>query len=148
MILFYAVYIGMGQEFTKQTVNVLLLGTAVTISVSWFWPAMRAFRRGASDDVSKIVLTIWLSWTALIVQRVYTIVSDALGRPDWLIQSPAALVVAVLILIAGGYAVVAPASGEDVPKREKVWSIFATTVGGIVMGAVGMAIFYKNLIGL
>lgn len=146
LVLFLGMYAVFGQNVPRQLANILLLGTAVTISVSWFFPAMRAFKRGAGDDISKIVLTVWLSWTALVVQRVYTIIVE--NVPAWtdtLRESPASIIVAVLILISGGYAVVAPATGEDIPRREKVWTLIAATIGGIVMGGMVVSFYFMKV---
>lgn len=130
----YIMFMVFGQDITKNTVNILLLGEAVTISITWFWAAMRAFRRGGSDDISKVVLSVWLAWTALIMQRIYVIILDAYNRPDWIVNSYASTFVVVLILISGGYAVMAPASGDDIPRRERVWTTLGATIGGIVIG--------------
>lgn len=132
-LLAYSVW---GVEPPKQFAYVLLFGVAVGISISWAPAAINALKRGASDDNAKIILTIWLSWLALIVLAAYANLTIWLQRPDWLIKSPASLVVVVLMLIAGSYALVAPATGEDIPKREKIWSSIATGIGGAAVGVI------------
>lgn len=135
-----------GFEITKGTANVLVLGEAVTISITWFWAALRAFRRGGSDDISKIILSVWLAWTALIIQRVYVIVAQAYDRADWLVDGYMSIFVTVLILISGGYAVMAPSAGENVPRRERIWTILGATIGGAVIGAAGTLAYARYII--
>lgn len=144
----YIMFLIMGPEFTKSTVNILVLGEAVTICITWFWAALRAFRRGGSDDISKIILSVWLAWTALIIQRIYVIIAQSYNRPEWLIDGYLSIFVVVLILISGGYAVMAPATGEDVPRRERVWTTLGATIGGVVIGAAGTLAYIKYASGM
>lgn len=129
-------YAFVGVEPPKQLGYVLLFGVAVGISISWAPAAVRSIKRGASDDHSKIILTIWLSWTALVVLAAYANLLFWLQRPKWLVDSPISLMVVVFMLIAGGYALVAPASGENTPKRERIWTITSAAIGGSLVGAI------------
>lgn len=136
MAIFIAIYTVYGVEPPKQMAYVLLLGVAVGICVSWLPAAVRSIMRGGQDDHDKGILSIWLSWTALVTLALYANSLFWLQRPKWLLESPISLIVVVLMLIAGGYALVAPATGEDVPRREKIWTTFATLIGGVVIGTV------------
>ena len=132
LTLFLGMYYLFGQEIPRQIANIVLLGTAVTISIGWMPAAINAFREGIKTGSHLIVVTIWMSWSGLMIQRVYTIINESLGRPDWLTNSPGSIIVAVLIMVSGLYAVVAPITDPEVLKREKVWDHIAIVIGVIV----------------
>ncbi len=132
MTAFLAMYYILGQEIPRQLANIILLGIATAISIGYFPSAQKAVKEGVSSGRQLIIVTIWLSWTGLFIQRIYTITNEALERPDWLANSPGSIIVAVLILISGLYAVIAPISDPDVLTREKVWDKAAITIGTLV----------------
>lgn len=142
--IYIVAYYTIGSDSTQQLVNLLLLGVAVTISASWWPAAMRALKRGASDDVSKVILTVWLAWTSLVVQRVYVIAVSFLDRPVWLANTPLSGIVAMFILIAGAYAIAAPVSSKDTPNKEKTWTLAAIIVGLVfIVAAVASIIMHQ-----
>jgi hypothetical protein len=130
-----------GQELTKLYLDVLL-GASVIVSLTWFPAARDAIRRGANTAGDKIILSIWVSWTALLVQRIYvlgvSITTDPITgqRADWLVTSPAATVVAALILVAGAYTAYATVSDARVPIHERKFVLTATFIGGLIVGFV------------
>jgi hypothetical protein len=139
IIAYLAGHYVVGAETVKFFVDALLLGVSVMLCWTWGPAALRALLNGGHGDVAKIVLTIWLAWTALLVQRVYVISMALLGRPQWLLDSPAAGLIATIILIAGCYALLAPSAGGDVPKQEVRNLIIGVALGGVVVGvAVGL----------
>lgn len=117
----------------KFVVDALLLAVSIIISCTWAPAAWRALRRGASDDVGKVVLTVWLAWSALLIQRVYVIVLAATGLTAAAANSPFPGLIATIILVAGAYAVLAPSEGEGVPRAELINLIAASFVAGVAV---------------
>ena len=81
----------------KWLIDSLVLGVAAGMSWTWRSAAFRAIRRGGSSGTDKIILTVWLAWTTLLVQRCYVLSAGALKRPEWLTDSAVPGLVAVLI---------------------------------------------------
>lgn len=129
-------YYVLGTVLTKLILDILLLGAAVIVSWTWAPAAFQAAKNGARSAAHKIILTVWTSWSALLIQRLYVLGLSASGRPKWLLNSPVPIVVATLILIAGGYAAYATISEPDVPIQERRHVLFASFLGGLVVGSV------------
>jgi hypothetical protein len=145
LVLFVAIHFALGQLTAKWLIESLVLGVASGMCWTWRSAAFRAFRRGGSTGTDKIILTVWLAWTMLLVQRSYVLSSGALRRPEWLTDSPVPGLIAKAIFLAGMYGLSAPAAGvEDLPKREQLHLI----IGWFNAGAVGGgAVVYFLLIG-
>jgi drug/metabolite transporter (DMT)-like permease len=141
LTIFLGMYYAFGQDIPRQIANIVLLGTAVTICLGWFPAAQKALRNGVQEGRELIIVTIWMSWTGLLVQRVYTIANESLGRPDWLTNSPGSIIVAVLIMVSGLYAVVAPITDPEVLSREKVWDRWAIAAGAFVSVCAAIAYY-------
>ncbi len=131
-----AMFYVLGPDTTILTLQVIVLGVAVTVSVSWFPAAIQAIRRSASSAADKIVLSVWSAWTVLVLQRVYALFLTVYDRPDALVRSPISSLVTTLIIVAGVYAAYATVTDTDVPVQERSWVIFATAVGSFVAGAL------------
>jgi len=136
MTLFYTV----GQEIPRQLANIGLLGASVTITIGWWPAAQRAFAEGVRTGRQLIIVTIWMSWTTLLFQRIYTIINESLDRPEWLTSSPGSIIVATLIMISGLYAIIAPITDPEVLAKEKKWDRAAILIG--IMVSVCAAIIY------
>ena len=130
-----------GYEFTTHVLNVIILGVAVTVSMSWTPAALRAIQDGANGGANKVILAIWLSWTALIIQRIYAFALTVMGRPNWLVESVCGPLVITCLIVAGSYAAYSTVSESEVPQVERQWVLLSTLAGGICMGVLG-TIFY------
>lgn len=148
-VLAVALYIGVhyaiGQMTAKWLIDSLVLGVAAGMTWTWRSAAFRAVRRGGATGTDKIILTVWLAWATLLLQRCYVLTTGALGRPQWLVDSFVPGLVATLIFLAGMYGLSAPATGaEDLPRREQLQLL----IGWFITGAVGGgAIVYFILTG-
>lgn len=138
-------YFVFGLYWTKLVVDTLLLGAAIIVSTTWFTAALDAFRAKAVDAGDKIVLTVWITWTAILIQRLYVIVGTALDRPQWWVDSPGSITVTTLVLIAGAYASYATVGDAHVPIRERRFVLMATFIGGLVVGGTLVAAIVFNL---
>lgn len=135
VVVYYALYISLGTDPAKLTVDALILGEGVVIVMTWWSAAWAAIRRGAQTGEDKVILTIWLAWLTLLISRAYTIWFVLSGRPDWLRDSPVGGTISTLILIAGGYAIFAPiTSGQVVPKPVLINIIIAAVAGAFAAG--------------
>lgn len=145
ILIYVAVHFAIGQLTAKWLIDSLVLGVAAGMSWTWRSAAFRAIKRGGASGTDKIILTVWLAWSTLLVQRCYVLATGALGRPDWLVESFVPGLVATLIFLAGMYGLSAPATGaEDLPRREQLHLI----IGWFITGAVGGgAIVYFLLTG-
>jgi hypothetical protein len=140
LMLLYAL---LGQEVPKQIANIVLLGTAVTICVGWFPAFRRVLVLGIRNGPDRLIATVWLSWTALLIHRIYIILNDSLGYPDWLVDGPGSIIVVALIIVSGWYAVIAPITDPEIPTRFKVWDRIAIVLGSIVMSMAAI-VYYTS----
>lgn len=120
----------------KVTIDSLTLGVGLVIMYSWGSAAISAIRTGIRKDSSKIVLTIWLSWTVLVIQRIYVLIYTIIGKPDWLADSFFPGLITVLIFIAGMYAIVAPVQTDPTPRRQVISLVVSGVVAGLVAGII------------
>lgn len=143
ILLSIAAYYVIGRVITKLILDILLFGVAVVVCWTWFSAAVGALRGGARSAADKIILTVWGSWTALLVQRIYVLAITALTitepdgtqlRPLWLSEGPISVLVVTVVLIAGTYAAYATVSEADVPIHERRSILVATFVGGLAVG--------------
>lgn len=138
----FAVYIALvglfGSERAKLIADAATLFVAVVITWSWAPAAWRAWHEGGLAGAA-LVLSLWLAWATLFVQRVWVIV-----RPADLANSPLNGLVAVLIFIAGSYAIAAPLTAEDDARPEVIHLIFAAAVGGVVLGAAATILVLRG----
>lgn len=132
-------YYALGTWVAKWIVDSLVLGVAAGMSWTWTRAARRALVKSEPDGSDKIVLTIWLAWTVLLVQRVYTLSVNALDRPDWLTASLAPQLIATAIFLAGYYGLTAQSEqARDLPRRQYITVMSGWFVAGIVTGAAAV----------
>lgn len=130
-------YLGLGYTPAKYTIDSLTLGVGVVISWTWLSAAIGAIKDGIQKPTSKIILTIWLTFNVLILQRLYVLVWNLVGQPDWMQNSPISGVITTLLFIAGMYAVIAPTQDDDNTPRVETYSIMiGTALAGIVVGII------------
>lgn len=132
---FMAAYFVWGSEPPKQLANILLLGTATTISVGWAPAFWKSIKRGLKTGTARLIATVWLSWTALLIHRIYIIINDSLRSPEWLTTGPWSILIVALITASGWYAVIAPITDPDILASEKRWDRVAIALGTIVIAA-------------
>lgn len=138
----FVVYYAVGPWVAKWIADSLILGVAFGMSWTWGPAAFRSLGRGAIDGADKIVLTIWLAWTVLLLQRAYTMSVAALDDPFWLTSSPVPQLIATLIFLAGVYGLVAPVNAErQLPRREMIVVVSGWFLTGIVTGAAAAYLF-------
>jgi hypothetical protein len=145
-----AFFYTLGVTTLALILNILVLGVAVVASLSWTPAAISAFRNGAAHADDKVILSVWGSWTVLLLQRIYvlgiTIASETkpdgtVVRPAWLVESPINSLIVTLIIIIGCYASYATVTEAGAPKRERSWMVFCTGVAiGVVIGVLGLLV--------
>lgn len=139
-------YFALGSWVAKWVVDSLVLGVASGMAWTWTPAARRAIWRGVIDGSDKVILTIWLAWTVLFVQRIYTMINVALDRPDWLASSLVPQLIATLIFLAGIFGLAAPASEtRELPRGDMLVVVSGWFVTGIVTGATAA---YLLIIGI
>jgi len=140
VLAYVVLYWAIGNVTAKLIVDGLAIGVGFVIMYTWGPAAISAIRHGVQKDSSKIVLTVWMIWTIVVVQRVFVIVSTFLGNPPWLINSVIPGVIVTLAFVAGMYAAVAPVQ-TDSPmesKKELINLIIAAVLGLAVATCVVM----------
>lgn len=145
VLAYLLMYWGLGYTPAKYTIDSLTLGVGVVITWTWGSAALAAVKDGIQKPSSKIILAIWLAWTVLILQRIYVLVWNLDGQPDWLQNSPISGVITTMIFLAGMYAVIAPTQDEDTPRMEIYSLIIGTAVGSIIVGVVLGMFISKHL---
>ncbi len=145
IVSYFICYFLLGSQSAKLIIDALVLGASVTIFLSWGRVAMGALIRGAHSGEDKIVLTIWLAWTVLMIQRVYVIVYAIMGKPEWVMELPIGGVISTLIFLSGMFAVFAPVTpelGSTTPLPRSI--LIACTVGAFVSGVIVAAYFLRG----
>lgn len=123
-----------GFTTAKLVADSLVLGVAAGMAWTWHNVAIQAIKRGARTGTDKIILTVWLAWFMLLVQRAYVIFAAMIDRPEWLVAGFVPILIAMMIFLAGFFGLSAPATGtEELPKRQQLHLI----VGWFIAGAVG-----------
>ncbi len=137
-----AAYYVVGLYWTKLVLDIMLFGLAAVICLTWWPAAMSAFTGGARIAADKVILTVWLTWTAIFIQRSFVLISTYMERPTWLTESPFPVMIVSVGVIAGAYAAYATVSETEVPIQERRQVLIATFVGGILTGIIlTLAIF-------
>ena len=87
VLLYTAAVPAWGYPATKEAVDAAILFVAVILAWSWAPAAYRAFRSGGQGGAA-IVISLWMAWATLVVQRLWVIAVRWNGRPDWMVNSP------------------------------------------------------------
>lgn len=148
VLAYLTIYYGVGYDNSKYIVDALSLGVGFVITASWSTAAINAMLNGGQSGANKIVLAIWGSWTVLVIQRIFVVISSILGKPDWLTYGPEPGIITTLIIVAGMYVVIAPAQDSDAPHNEITWMIFTALLGGILAGAAIGIFIAQHLLGV
>jgi hypothetical protein len=145
LVLNNIIYLLLGYETDTLLTQILVLGVAIAVTVSWLPAAIQAFTRGAIRAADKITISVWTVWAIVTVQRFYALTLNVLDRPDWLVYSPIASNIVTAIIVAGAYAAYATVGEADAPKQERGWVLFATFCGGLVAGALGVFAYTTHM---
>lgn len=145
VILDVLAYFLLGYDTTIRALQILVLGVAVAAMTAWTPAATNAIKRGATTAADKIVLSIWMAWTVLTLQRFYTFFVVLLDRPDWLVQSIFPSIITVNIIVAGIYATFATASESTIPKQDHAWTMISVGLGSFVAGSFATFVFVTGL---
>jgi hypothetical protein len=119
----------------RDVFNSIGFGVALIVTITWGSAAWRAVREGANSGAWQLILSLYLGWMTVLMQRVYAIVFNWEGRPvewlDWPISGfwPYSYAVAGLLLLS------APGVKADGMRSTALWSmIAAVAIGSLVAG--------------
>lgn len=125
-----------GASAAKYVVDTLTLGVGIIIFWTWFPAAMDALFNRVSEGSDKIVLSIWLAWTILILQRLWALWVRLADNPPWAADYWVPGVITIMLFTSGFFAVVAPITGTSIPRREVMYVTISSLVVGIIVGIV------------
>lgn len=121
----------------RDVFNPLAFGVFTVITVTWARDAVRGLQIGMKSAAWYLVFGVFYLSLVAMTQRVYAMVFNALGRPDWLAESMFAGywpyqygIAGILILYAAG----AQEHGDQ-PKSWRTTGV-ALFIGGMVAGAI------------
>ena len=129
-------------ENLQEISTSLNLGVSVAVVFSWAPAALYAIRRRALGK-NQLIIAVFTLFSVFVIVRAYTVVYEALGRPEtW----PNATVIGLfgyLVFLSGSLFLVAPANigdPEDDDYRQLKWALLL----GIVTG--GLA-YWAQIVG-
>ncbi|CAN7329186.1 hypothetical protein LJR231_001801 [Phyllobacterium sp. LjRoot231] len=134
-----AIYLIGWLAFPYETVKVLIdgatFGVMLMVTITWSPAAYAAIRDGAREGWMQAVVAVWLVATALLIQRTLILFLTWLHRPDWLVTSPIAGLVAYMLMVAGLIFLVSPGlSDGEVPPRNRYYLMVAGFAGSLIIG--------------
>lgn len=138
-------FILLGYDAVYKAIQIPVLGIAVTAMAAWTPTGLAAIRRGGKSAADKITLAIWMSWSVLTVQRIYTFFVAMWDRPDWLVYSPISSLISTLIIVAGVYSAFATVVDPQIQRPDRGWTLISTAIGAFAAGALAT---YALLYGL
>lgn len=146
LALFYISHFVFGRDDAKIVMDSLVIGSSVTICLTWVRAAVKALRSGVRDGGSNILFSVWLIWTVLLWYFVWIVTFTAMGRPDWLRQSPIGGTFSSLIFLAGAYAILVPVNDvATLPTLSLIRWVVGVGVGMFVAGVLMTLAFLKIL---
>lgn len=141
--IFWVLAIFIDPQVMRTVFNSLALGVFALVSYLWFQPMLWEFRARAEEQNAgawMIVLGVFYMSFTLFWQRIYAIITLALGRPTWLVDSAIAGFVP-FSLMWGGFLFIAAQgmAGEASVKntRSVVYVVIIAFIGGAAAGIVG-----------
>ena len=144
LALFFTGHYVFGRDNAKIVVDSLVIGAAVTISLTWFRATSIAVREGFRDGAANILVSVWLIWTVLLGFFGWVVYYQAMGRPEWLRLSPVSGTFSCLIFLAGAYAILVPVNDTaTLPTPSMVRGIVGVGVGMFVAGSLMTLAFLK-----
>jgi hypothetical protein len=131
LVFYFLGYVVFGRDASRIVVNAGVIGCAVTIVITWFDNAVRAFRSGVTTGADNIMITVWGTWASILLYFGWVLTFQLIGMPDSWRSSPAGGTFSTLFMIMGMYAILTPINtGLAIPRpRLKVWWI------GVVCGS-------------
>lgn len=141
--IFWVLAIFVDAEILRTIFNSLALGVFALVTFLWFRPMLWELRAHAEERNAgawMIVLGVFYMSFTLFWQRAYSIVSLALDRPSWLLDSALAAFVPFSLMWGGFLFVMAQGmAGKASVKnsRSLVYVVIIAFIGGAAAGFVG-----------
>jgi hypothetical protein len=143
---YFVGYYVFGHDQAKIVMDSLVIGSAVTIFITWAHGAIVSLRSGVRDGAGNILLAVWIVWTVILLYFVYVQFYTYLGRPDWLRLSPVGGLLSAMFFLAGAHAVLTPVNTTITLHRASLrWWLagvfFGALTSGILMTLAFLRIF-------
>lgn len=125
-----------GHNNAKYLIDAATLGVGIIIVWTWLSAVLDGFKRGFQSGASKVIVTIWLTWLVLVIQRVYALAFTAAHSPMGWTMSAIPGEITTLLFVSGMYAIIAPVQENNIPKQQLTHLLIAAVIGGMVAGMV------------
>lgn len=137
--LFWLAWTTLSLEVITEIASSLVLGTTLTLTVTWAPAAIRAIvhtlRGGRLDGYQIFHVGFWLLNVALLFQRIWIIIFRWADRPDWMLSLPWSAFSAWTIACASALIILSPETIKgEVPNRNKLYVAFAACLGSLIAG--------------
>lgn len=141
-------YAAFGHDKSKVVADAAVIGASVAVCITWWEQFLTAIRHGVRDGGDNIIVTIFGTFATILLYFCYVVVYQVMGRPVWVMQSPAGMVFSVFFAAAGAYAILTPVNtGQALPKPRMNTLIFGVAAGAFVSGAL-VVLALSNLLQL
>ncbi len=129
-------YFFLGRDIAKFGADLLVLFGSSYLSASMFPSVLVAIRDGVRRGGDRLLVSFWMIWTLVLIQRMYVIISS-LAVDSGLSELPISGAIAVSIAIASGYGIGAQmTSPSTMGKEEKLIMKVSLFIAGALVGAV------------
>lgn len=137
IVLYFGLYYVFGRDDSKFVADWLVLIGATFMSAMTFTPAWNGIKSGGKSGSDQLMISFWMVWTFVLVQRVWIITTNLPNTPDYFRLSPVSGLIATMFAIAAGYGIAAPLSNSpEVPKQQIIPMLIATAISSIISGLV------------
>lgn len=144
LVLYGLAFFFLGRDVAKMGADLLVLFGASYLSASIFPAVLTAIRDGVRRGGDRLLVSFWLVWFVIVVQRMWLIISSLSGDPR-LAELPVGGAIAVSIAIAAGYGIGAQlTSPPTMGKEEKFIMKVSLFIAGALVGAVVTAYALKS----
>lgn len=120
----------------RDVFNSLAFGAAFMIVLTWFPGAAKALQGEGSTGERQLVLAIFLVWLVVLLQRIYVITFNWMGRPEAWAESALAGFFPYSYVIGGLLFLSAPGVHGGGLERRAFWSIVAAVGVGSLMAGI------------
>lgn len=104
---FWALYALLSQDMLTKVCYSLALGAIFAVLVRYSRDAFYSFREGR-QGYNFLIVGLYLTFVILFWQRIWAIILDIYGRPDFLIYSPVSPFISWMLTISAGLVSMAP----------------------------------------
>lgn len=137
LALFYIGHYLFGHDAAKTVVDALVIGSAVTISLTWARGALAAIRDGIQNGAANIMVSTWSVWVVILAYFTYVqLYNNVAGRPESWRLGPAGGTFSTFFFLSGAYAILAPVNNAQLERPSLVGWFAAVAVGGVVAGVM------------